>query len=185
MKHRQLHIIEVFPYLIPFNSCPNAKSAKLGCLIFFVWYFYQATMGKVKPKWKNATWWQSWNVKNVKYAKKWHLQFQLCHQVALLNFYSTFPICATLLKKVKVKSKWKNATWWQSWNVKNVKYAKKWHLQFQLCHQVALLNFYSTFPIYATLLKKVSFRFLIRRVLTNFTGILLHVYQVSLIAHQI
>ncbi len=62
----------------------------------------------------------------------------------------------------------------------NVKYAKKWHFQFQLRHQVALLNFYSTFHIYGTLPKKVSFRLLIRRVLTNFTEILLHVYQVSL-----
>ena len=34
--------------------------------------------------------------------------------------------------------------------------------------------------MYGTLPKKVSFRFLIRRVLTNFTEILLHVYQVSL-----
>ena len=79
----------------------------------------------------------------------------------------------------KVKSKLENATWWQSWNWK-CKICKKWHFQFQLRHQMALLNFYSTFPIYGTLPQKVSFRFLIRRVLTNFTKILLHVYQVSL-----
>ncbi len=44
-----------------------------------------------------------------------------------------------------------------------------------------LLNFYSTFPIYGTLPKKVSFIFLIHLVLTNSTEILHHVYQVSLI----
>ena len=46
---------------------------------------------------------------------------------------------------------------------------------------MALSDFYSTFYIYGTLPKKVSFRFSIRWVLTNFTEIFIHVYQVSLI----
>ncbi len=75
----------------------------------------------------------------------------------------------------------KNATWRQSWNWK-CQLCKRRHFQFQLGHHMALLNFYTTFPIYGTLLKKVSFRFLICWVLKNFTEILLHVhvYQVSL-----
>ena len=62
---------------------------------------------------------------------------------------------------------------------------KKRHFQFQLCHQVTLLKFEPTFPIYGPLVQEVSFRFLLRCVLTNFTKIWLHLYHVSLKWHHL
>ena len=55
--------------------------------------------------------------------------------------------------------------------IENVKYAKGDVFNFNPATQVALFNFYSTFPIYGPLPKKVSFRFVIRLLFTNFTGI--------------
>ncbi len=56
--------------------------------------------------------------------------------------------------------------------IENVQSAKV-TFQFQLCHQVTLLNFEFTFPIYGPLVKKVSDIFL------YFTKICIHVYQES------
>ena len=80
--------------------------------------------------------------------------------------------------------------WSQSWKmppggraeIESVKYAKSDIFNFNSATRWRFGTFTPLLPSMEHYLKKVSFRFLICRVLTIFTEILLHVYQVSLIS---